>query len=196
MPIAMHLGAELLEDARARCPSTRRSRSPRRSEGPTGPSRSLRGCGARSAPPRRRAARPSRRPSAEASSSASIASSSSSVSLRPSPSKSLTPLYGGGLCDAETTAPRSSASRATAGVGSTPARTAVQPADEIPRASAASSSGPDPRVSRPMRTRPGSDPFRSRSGFPAQSVGRAADLFHKGGVRSSPTMPRIPSVPK
>ncbi len=39
----------------------------------------------------------------------------SSVSLRPSASKSLTPLYSGGLCDAEMTAPRSRASSATAG---------------------------------------------------------------------------------
>ena len=35
--------------------------------------------------------------------------------------KSFTPLYSGGLCDAEMTTPTSSASSATAGVGSTPA---------------------------------------------------------------------------
>src|SRR3954466_6543897 len=56
-----------------------------------------------------------------ASSSASISSSAASVSFWPSRSKNLTPLYSGGLCDAEMTTPRSSASSATAGGGGTPA---------------------------------------------------------------------------
>ena len=59
-----------------------------------------------------------------ASSSASIASSSASESLLPSFVKNLTPLYSGGLWEAEMTTPRSSASSATAGVGRTPASTA------------------------------------------------------------------------
>ena len=63
-----------------------------------------------------------------ASSSASISSSLSSVSFCPSRSKNLTPLYSGGLCEAVMTAPRSSASSATAGVGSTPPSTAMPPA--------------------------------------------------------------------
>ena len=48
----------------------------------------------------------------------------------PSRSKSLTPLYSGGLCEAEMTTPSPSARSATAGVGSTPPRTAVPPADD------------------------------------------------------------------
>ena len=67
-----------------------------------------------------------------ASRNASIASSSSSESLWPSASKNLTPLYSGGLCEAERTIPRSWASSATAGVGSTPPRTAIPPAETIP----------------------------------------------------------------
>src|SRR5205823_35581 len=82
------------------------------------------------------------------SSSASIASSAASVSFRPSASKSLTPLYSGGLCEAEMTTPRSSASSATAGVGTMPAMTALPPAETTPRAKASSSSRPDPRVAR------------------------------------------------
>src|SRR3954447_22268510 len=63
---------------------------------------------------------------------ASISSSCPSVSFCPSRSNSLTPLYSGGLCDAEMTAPRSSASSATAGVGRIPPRTAVPPAEAAP----------------------------------------------------------------
>src|SRR5919108_2108074 len=119
-------------------------------------------------------------------SSASISSSASSVSLRPSRSKSLTPLYSGGLCEAEMTAPRSSARRATAGVGRTPASTALPPAETTPRANASSSSGPDARVSRPTKTRP---PFD-------QSVTARPSRSTRSGVRSRPTTPRTPSVPK
>ena len=95
-----------------------------------------------------------------ASSSASISSSAASVSLRPSRSKNLTPLYSGGLCEAEMTTPRSSASSATAGVGSTPASTALPPAEATPRANASSSSRPEPRVSRPTKTRAAARPER------------------------------------
>src|SRR5215218_1911208 len=120
------------------------------------------------------------------SSSASISSSEASLSFWPSPSKNLTPLYCGGLCDAVITAPRSSARSATAGVGRTPARTAEPPAETIPRASASSSSGPEPRVSRPTKTRP--RPDQSAAALPSRST--------SSGVRSRPTTPRTPSVPK
>ena len=84
------------------------------------------------------------------------------------------------------TAPRSSASSATAGVGNTPASTAFPPADATPRPNASSSSGPDPRVSRPTKTRP--RPDQSAEARPSRST--------SSGVRSSPTIPRTPSVPK
>ena len=94
-----------------------------------------------------------------------------STSLCPSASNSLTPLYSGGLCEAEMTTPRSCESSATAGVGRTPPRTAVPPAETIPRASASSSTGPEPRVSRPTKTRP--RPAQSRSApEPLDEVGR------------------------
>src|SRR6266498_1489302 len=125
-------------------------------------------------------------PGAAASSSASISSSFSSLSFCPSRSKNLTPLYSGGLCDAVITAPTSSASSATAGVGSTPARTAEPPADAMPRPSASSSSTPDARVSRPTNTRP--RPDQSETALPSLST--------SSGVRLSPTIPRTPSVPK
>src|SRR6188472_4445871 len=124
-------------------------------------------------------------PVAGASSSASICSSCSSTSLPPS-WKSFTPLYSGGLCDAEMTTPRPCARRATAGVGSTPPRTAVPPAEATPTATASSSSGPDARVSRPTSTCPP----------PAQSVAAFATRSTRSGVSSSPTTPLTPSVPK
>src|SRR5581483_8022521 len=120
------------------------------------------------------------------SSRASISSSSASASLLPSLRNSLTPLYSGGLCDAEITAPRSSASSATAGVGSTPASTACPPAEATPLANARSSSGPEPRVSRPIRTPPP----------PAHTVAARPSRSTSWGVRSSPTIPLTPSVPK
>ena len=109
--------------ARSRC--TRRSRSRRRSAARRGRSRSARARARGSCPSRHRRRSISPPPGASASRSASIFSSLASVSFCPSRSKNLTPLYSGGLCDAEMTAPRSSASSATAGVGSTPASTAV-----------------------------------------------------------------------
>src|SRR3954470_11292006 len=120
------------------------------------------------------------------SSSASICSSCSSVSFWPSRSKNLTPLYSGGLCEAVITQPRSSVSSATAGVGRTPATTALPPADAMPCASAASSSTPDARVSRPTKMRP----------RPDQSVAARPRRSTSSAVRSSPTTPRTPSVPK
>src|SRR4051794_38320470 len=120
------------------------------------------------------------------SSRASISSSCVSVSFWPSRSKNLTPLYSGGLCDAVITQPRSSVSSATAGVGSTPATTALPPADAIPRARAASRSTPDARVSRPTKMRP----------RPLQSVAARPSRSTRSAVRSSPTTPRTPSVPK
>src|ERR671937_2942560 len=120
------------------------------------------------------------------SSRASISSSDESVSFCPSRSKNLTPLYSGGLCDAVITQPRSSASSATAGVGSTPARTALPPADAMPRASASSNSVPDARVSRPTKIRPPRD--QSALARPRRST--------RSTVRSLPTTPRTPSVPK
>src|SRR5829696_9162159 len=84
------------------------------------------------------------------------------------------------------TTPRSSASRATAGVGSTPATTAAPPAETTPRAKASSSSTPDARVSRPMKTLPAA--IHSAAARPSRST--------SSGVTSSPTTPRTPSVPK
>src|SRR4051794_4388214 len=121
-----------------------------------------------------------------AASSSSICSSDVSDSLRPCESKNLTPLYSGGLCDAEMTTPRSSAASATAGVGRTPPRKQSPPAETTPRANASCSSTPDARVSRPTNTfwapvhRDAARPRRSTS----------------SGVRNSPTTPRTPSVPK
>ena len=71
----------------------------------------------------------------------------------PGASKSLMPLYSGGLCDAETTTPRSSGASATAGVGRTP------PSGPCPRPrrrraqTPARARGPEARVSRPTKTR-------------------------------------------
>ena len=121
-----------------------------------------------------------------ASRSASICSSAASVSFSPSASKNFTPLYSGGLCEAEMTTPRSRRSSATAGVGSTPPRTAFPPAETTPRAKAASSAGPEPRVSRPTKTRP----------RPDQRVAARPSRSTSSSVRNSPTMPRTPSVPK
>ena len=53
-------------------------------------------------------------------------------------------------------------------------------------ANAASSSGPEPRVSRPTKTRP----------RPDQSVAALPSCSTSSTVRSSPTTPRTPSVPK
>src|SRR3954447_10897200 len=118
--------------------------------------------------------------------SPSISSSAASVSFWPSRSKNFTPLYSGGLCEAEMTTPRSRRRRATAGVGTTPASTAAPPAETTPRANASSSSSPEPRVSRPTKTRP--PPDHSAAALPSFST--------SSGVMNSPTIPRTPSVPK
>ena len=107
---------------------------------------------------RRRAARPAARRAAPRS-----PPRSRRRACCPLASKNLTPLYSGGLCEAEMTQPRSSASSATAGVGRTPPSTACPPAETTPRAKASSSSGPDPRVSRPMKMRPSPRPQRRRA---------------------------------
>src|SRR5262249_54753408 len=104
----------------------------------------------------------------------------------PEPSKSLTPLYSGGLCDAEMTAPRSRASSATAGVGRMPASTAVPPAEATPDAKARSRSRPEARVFLPTKTAP----------LPHHSVAARPSRSTSSGVRSCPTTPRTPSVPK
>src|SRR5947208_12133364 len=121
-----------------------------------------------------------------AASSSSICSSDASESLFPRESKNLTPLYSGGLCDAEMTTPRSSASSATAGVGSTPPTMQLPPAETTPRANASSRSTPLARVSRPTKTF--AAPVQSDAARPMRST--------SSGVRNSPTTPRTPSVPK
>src|SRR6476660_4285353 len=122
----------------------------------------------------------------DAASSSSICSSDRSESLCPFESKNLTPLYSGGLCDAEMTTPRSSASSATAGVGSTPPRMQSPPTETTPRANASSSATPDERVSRPTQTF--AAPVHVAAARPRRST--------SSGVRNSPTTPRTPSVPK
>src|SRR5262249_6534143 len=77
-------------------------------------------------------------------------------------------------------------SSATAGVGRTPASTAVPPAEAMPAANASSSSGPLALVSRPTKMRP--RPHQSAAALPRRSTSSA--------VRKSPTTPRTPSVPK
>src|SRR4051794_9998542 len=121
-----------------------------------------------------------------AASSSSICSSDVSDSLRPCESKNLTPLYSGGLWDAEMTTPMSSASSATAGVGRTPPRMQSPPTETTPRANASSSSRPEARVSRPTKTF--CAPIHVAAARPRRST--------SSGVRNSPTTPRTPSVPK
>jgi len=72
------------------------------------------------------------------------------------------------------------------GVGSTPASIAFPPAEATPEANACSSSRPEARVSRPIRTAPP----------PCQSVAARPSRSTSAGVRSRPTTPRTPSVPK
>src|SRR5438477_12866576 len=84
------------------------------------------------------------------------------------------------------TTPRSSASRATAGVGSTPPTMQSPPAETTPRANASSRSMPLARVSRPTNTF--AAPVQSDAARPSRST--------SSGVRNSPTTPRTPSVPK
>src|SRR5262249_18672375 len=84
------------------------------------------------------------------------------------------------------TTPRSSASKATAGVGRPPRRLQSPPADTTPRANAVSSSMPEARVSRPTNTV--AAPVQRDAARPRRST--------SSGVRNSPTTPRTPSVPK
>src|SRR3954468_13944704 len=123
---------------------------------------------------------------------ASISASTSSASLIPRRSKNLIPLSPNGLWEAETTAARSRPRRLTriaaAGVGSTPARSASPPAAAIPAASAASSIGPDSRVSRTIRT-------CGRSASSVEVVARPRAVA-SSAVRKVPASPRTPSVPK
>ena len=70
--------------------------------------------------------------------------------------KSFTPLSAKELCEAEITAPAApsaTASQATAGVGTTPSVVTSTPSAASPATKAASSSGPDRRVSRPTTKR-------------------------------------------
>ena len=75
-----------------------------------------------------------------------------SVSLLPR-SKSLTPLYSAGLCEAETTAPRSARAARRPGVGRTPAEHGIAARRGEAGGEARSSSRPGARVSRPTSTR-------------------------------------------
>ena len=102
-------------------------------------------------------------------------------------SKNLTPLYSGGLCEAEMTTPRSSAASATAGVGSTPPRTAVRARRGDARARA------PPRARRPRRA---CRARRRRARAPLQSVAARPSRSTSSAVSNSPTTPRTPSVPK
>ncbi len=161
--------------------------------------RSARGRARDSALRRRRPARPTRSRSRGSSRKLSISSSASSVSFAPSRSKSLTPLYSGGLCDADTTAPRSRAQRATAGVGSTPPRTASPPADRIPRASASSSSRAGTSRVATHEDRPAADPDGRGAAEPLDEVGGQAVADDAANAVRSEVTPRhgwrsLPSV--
>src|SRR4051812_19611812 len=105
------------------------------------------------------------------------------------------PLSGYGLWLAEMTAPRSAprsrTSQATAGVGTTPARSVTPPADATPAASASSSIGPERRGSRPTTTRGRATPRSMAS----RTTARPSDSA-RSGVRSAFATPRTPSVPK
>src|SRR5919204_2160288 len=102
------------------------------------------------------------------------------------------PLCRQGLCEADTTAARSRPWRRTridaAGVGRTPASQASPPPSAIPAASAASSIGPDSRVSRTSRTWGREVGLSSAAARPSDSASSA--------VSSVPAIPRTPSVPK
>src|SRR5262245_18104459 len=121
-------------------------------------------------------------------SSASTLASTSSRSLRPPAAKNLMPLSGNGLCEADTTAAGASSCtdhHATSGVGATPSNVTSAPSDARPALSAASSSGPDRRVSRPTAKR---SPPSTRAA--ARPSARASS-----GVSSALATPRTPSVP-
>src|SRR3954452_5961545 len=130
--------------------------------------------------------------------SASMRSSSASASLKPSGPNSLIPLSGNGLCEAESTAPMSArcsrTSTATPGVGSTPARSAIPPAEAMPAHSASSSSGPDRRVSRPTSTTGArSATPRSRTSRTAAEPSASASCGLRDGLFATPRTPSVPN---
>src|SRR5262245_14538866 len=121
-------------------------------------------------------------------SSASSRASTSSLSFRPPAANSLMPLSGNGLCDADTMAAGAACCtdhHATSGVGATPSSVTSAPSDARPALSAASSRGPDRRVSRPTaKWSPSSTRAAARPSARASS-----------GVSSALATPRTPSVP-
>ena len=118
----------------------------------------------------------------------SMASSAASGSLKPWPSNSFMPLYSGGLCEADMTTPPAAfslrVSRATAGVGTMPAKNAVPPALVMPATRAACSMSPESRVSRPTTM---VLPRNRTAAWPRPYAMRL--------VSSTLAMPRTPSVP-
>jgi hypothetical protein len=124
---------------------------------------------------------------------ASTARSSGSPNFSPRPEKTLMPLSPYGLCEAESTTPRSKskarARQATAGVGMTPAETSEPPAALMPRPSSRSIHGPDSRVSRPRMNRAREPAGRART----SAAPRRAIVGGSSG--RCPAAPRIPSVP-
>ena len=122
-----------------------------------------------------------------ASSSASISSSAASGSLRPRASKNLTPLYSGGLCEAEMTTPRSSDAQARPPASAARRRARRSRRPRRPRART------PPRAPGPTRACRGR---RRRARAPLQSVAARPSRSTRSAVRNSPTTPRTPSVPK
>src|SRR5262245_37754820 len=118
-----------------------------------------------------------------------MSSSTPSCSFRPPAPNSLMPLSMNGLWLAEMTAPAvpsCSATKATAGDGATPSRRTSTPADVNPAMRAASSIGPDRRVSRPTTMRSMRNTLAE-----ARATARATSA-----VSSVLATPRMPSVPK
>src|SRR2546430_925733 len=126
---------------------------------------------------------------------ASISSSSTSGSLCPPAAKSLIPLSGMGLCEAEIitprSAPRSPTRCAMAGVGSTPTCITSAPAEVSPAHTAACSISPLARGSRPT-TATGRCELSCATSTRAAA---AATDRASSGVRSPLASPRTPSVP-
>ena len=121
-------------------------------------------------------------------SSRSIPVSTSSDSFVPPAAKSFTPLSANGLWEAVITAAATDsdcAIRATAGVGSTPSSSTSTPSAAKPATSAASSSGPERRVSRPMTMR-GPPSTRAAARPRASAYSTVSSVF---------ATPRTPSVP-
>src|SRR4051812_4877920 len=126
----------------------------------------------------------------------SILSSISSGSFCPPAAKSLIPLSGIGLCEADSITPRSApvwpTRYAIAGVGSTPTRTTLAPTLVRPATTAASSISPLARGSRPTMASGWWLLSLSISTRPAATATASAS----SGVRSPFASPRTPSVPK